>query len=113
MRTCPVCDKKTFVEVQDITLDIDGYIFILRGHRCESCKEEFPFEGETDRAIITARKLGVWPEPMKLYRHLSRSGGGLVLRVPSDLEKQLHLDESTQISISKMGNKIILEPVSG
>jgi hypothetical protein len=90
-------------------LDIEGYIFILEGDRCLACKEEFPLEEETQQAITVARKLGVWPEPLKLHRQLSRSGKGLVFRIPVDLEKQLDLDEETEISISKIGNKIVLE----
>lgn len=109
MRLCPICKEGKFVKIEDITLEIDGYVFILKGERCDKCNEEFPFEEESQRAINSARKLGVWPEPMKLYRHLSKSGGGLIFRIPSDLEKQLKLDENTEISITKLGNKIIIE----
>lgn len=109
MRRCLVCEEGELIKVEDIMLDLDGYIFILKGERCTGCKEEFPYEEETQRAITVAKTLGVWPEPMKLYRHLSKSGGGLVLRVPSDLEKQLKLDESKEVAISKIGNKIVIE----
>ncbi len=111
MKTCPICEKKTFVAVEDITLEIEGYIFILKGERCTECKEEFPYEEESERAITTARKLGVWPEPLKLHRHLSKSSGGLIFRVPSDIEKQFSLDENTEIEITKVGSKIIIQPV--
>ena len=47
---------------------------------------------------------------MKLYRHLSKSAGGLMLRIPSDLEKQLKLNENVEIAITKVGNKIVIEP---
>ena len=70
-------------------MPIEGYVFIVKGERCDSCNEEFPYEEETQKTITTARKLGIWPEPLKLYRHLSKSGGGLVFRIPSYLEKQL------------------------
>jgi|SRR3989338_1968803 len=110
MKACPICEKGHLIKVEDISLELEGYIFILKGERCDACNEEFPYEEESQRAITVARKLGVWPEPMKLYRHLSRSGGGLVFRFPTDLEKQLHLDEHTEIAISKMGNKIVIEP---
>lgn len=109
-RTCPVCTKGSLEMVEDITLEVEGYVFILKGERCTSCKEEFPYEEETARAITIARRLGVWPEPMKLYRHLSKSGGGLVFRIPADLEKQMDLDEDTSLAISKLGNRIVIEP---
>ena len=110
MRKCLNCEKGELIKVDDIILEIGGYIFIVRGERCNNCKEEFPYEEETQRTILVARKLGVWPEPMKLYRHLSKSSGGLVFRIPSDIEKQLKLDEKIEISITKIGNKIVIEP---
>ena len=109
MKKCLICEKGMLVSVEDILLELEGYVFILKGERCNACNEEFPYEEETQRAIQAARKLGIWPEPMKLYRHLSKSGGGLLFRVPSDLEKQLKLDENTEIGITKIGNKIVIE----
>lgn len=110
MRKCNLCEKGNLVKVEDITLEIEGYIFIVKGERCDNCNEEFPYQEETQKTISVARKLGVWPEPMKLYRHLSKSAGGLMLRIPNDLEKQLKLNENVEIAISKMGNKIVIEP---
>ncbi len=110
MRKCPVCEKGSFEKVEDIVLEVEGYVFILKGWRCSSCKEEFPYEEETQKAITVARRMGIWPEPLKLYRHLSKSGGGLVFRIPSDLERQLKLSEKTEIGITKVGNKIVIEP---
>lgn len=110
MRKCPVCEKEDLMEVEDITLEVEGYVFISKGERCSNCKEEFPYEEETQRTVTIARKLGVWPEPLKLYRHLSKSGKGLVFRIPADLEKQLKLNENIAIAITKVGNKIIIEP---
>lgn len=112
MRKCLTCEKGEFIDVSDITLELDGYVFIADGKRCANCNEEFVPEDEMQKIISAARKLGVWPAPMKLYRHLSKSGGGLVLRVPSDLEKQLKLSEKTEITISKLGNKIVIETES-
>ena len=109
MKKCLVCENGEMLKVEDIILELDGYVFILKGERCSNCNEEFPYQEETQRAINAARKLGVWPEPLKLYRHLSKSGGGLILRMPSDIERQLKLDESTEISITKVGNKIVIE----
>lgn len=108
MKKCLVCDKGELVPVEDILLELEGYVFVLKGERCAGCNEEFPYEEETQRAISAARKLGIWPEPMKLYRHLSKSGGGLIFRVPADLEKQMKLDEDTEIGITKVGNKIVI-----
>lgn len=103
-----MCEKGNLEEVEDIILEVEGYVFIVKGERCTKCNEEFPYEEETQKTIIIAKKLGVWPEPLKLYRHLSRSGGGLIFRIPSDLEKQLKLNENIEIEISKIGNKIVL-----
>ena len=112
MRKCPICEKGILEKVEDITIEVEGYIFIVKGERCTTCSEEFPYEEETQRTISIARKLGVWPEPLKLYRHLSKSGKGLVFRIPADLEKQLKLNENIEIAITKVGNKIVIEPES-
>ena len=110
MRKCMACEKGNLMKAEDITLEVEGYVFIVNGERCSNCNEEFPYEEETQKTISIARKLGVWPEPMKLYRHLSKSAGGLMLRIPSDLEKQLKLNENVEIAITKVGNKIVIEP---
>ena len=112
MKKCLICNNGELIKVEDIALEIEGYIFVVKGERCTECNEEFPYEEETQKTIITAKKLGVWPEPLKLYRHLSKSGGGLVLRIPADIEKQLKLSDDTEIEISKVGNKIIIETES-
>ena len=109
-KECKACEKGTLERVNNIILEISGYVFIVSGESCMSCKEEFPYQKETDRTITVARQLGIWPEPLKLYRHLSKSGKGLVFRIPSDLEKQMNLDENVEIAISKIGNKILIEP---
>ncbi len=111
MKKCPVCEKGSLEKAEDLIFELDGYVFVVKGERCNQCLEEFPYEEETQRMISGARRLGVWPEPMKLYRHFSRSGGGLIFRVPTDIEKQLQLDEKTEIEISKVGSKIIIEPL--
>src|SRR3989344_6028569 len=109
MKKCLICEKGDLIGVNDIVLEIGGYVFIVNGERCNNCNEEFPYEKETQKIISIARKLGVWPEPLKLYRHLSKSGGGLILRVPSDLERQLKLNENKEVAITKVGNKIVIE----
>ena len=113
MRKCLVCGTGSLIKVEDIILDMEGYVFVVKGDRCDKCNEEFPYEGETQRVVVAARKLGVWPEPLKLYRHLSKSGGGLVFRIPGDLERQLKLDENVEVSITKIGNKMVVEPETG
>ena len=108
-RKCPVCEKENFVKVDDIALDVEGYVIILKGERCNECGEEFPYEHESQKSIEIARRAGIWPEPLKLQRHLSKSGGGLILRIPSDIEKQFNLSENIPITISKVGEKIVIE----
>ena len=66
MKKCLVCENGEMLKVEDIILELDGYVFILKGERCSNCNEEFPYQEETQRAINAARKLGIWPEPLKL-----------------------------------------------
>src|SRR3989344_747263 len=101
-RLCPACERGKLTKADDIILEISGYVFVVKGDRCAECREEYPFEDETQRVIEASRKLGVWPEPLKLYRTLSKSGESLVLRVPADIEKQLKLKKGEEVSISKI-----------
>ncbi len=109
MNACPLCGKGELIVVNNIILEIEGYVFVASGERCLTCQEEFLFENETNRIIEAARKLGVWPKPLKLYRQLSKSGKGLVLRVPQDIEKQLKLKEGMEVAISCLGKKIVMD----
>jgi hypothetical protein len=110
MKTCANCEKNTIVKVDDILNDLDGYIFVVKGQRCTFCEEEFIDEKEGQRMIHTAKKLGVWGEQLKLHRKLSKSARGTVLRIPSDIEKNLHLKGDEEVLISKVGqNKILIE----
>ena len=112
MKICKICEKGKLQKVENLILEIENHIFIVKGEKCTHCHEEFPLESETQKTIEVARKLGIWPEPLKLYRHLSKSGKGLIFRIPSDIEKQLKIDENTEIGITKVGNKIVIEPES-
>ncbi len=110
MKTCPTCNKEMIMKVDDIVNDIDGYFFVIKGERCTHCGEEFIDEKEGQRMIQIARKLGIWGQPLKLHRKLSRSARGTVLRIPTDIEKNLHLKGDEDILISKIGpNKVLLE----
>ena len=111
-RKCPSCGKGRLEKVDNIVSEIGGYVFVEKGERCSSCGEEFPLEEESQRTIAAARTLGVWPEPLKLYRKLTSVGRGLVLRIPADLQRQMKLEPGTEVTISKIGNKILVEPMS-
>ncbi len=99
---CPVC-------VDDIASEIEGYTFVERGFRCSACGEEFLPEDGSQRMIRVARRLGIWGQPLKLRRKLSRSGRGTVLRIPKDIERSLHLRGDETVLVSKAGKKIIIE----
>ena len=107
-KICPVCGKGKLVSVEDIVSEVEGFIFIEKGNRCTSCGEEFIPEEEGQKMIKIARKLKIWGEPLKLYRKLSRSARGIVLRIPADLEKNLHITGNETVLISKVGKKKIL-----
>lgn len=89
--------------------EIEGYTFVERGLRCTACGEEFLPEEESERTIRVARRLGIWGEPLKLRRKLSRSGRGTVLRIPSDIERSMGLKGDEEVFVSKAGKKIIVE----
>lgn len=109
MKTCPACGGG-LTPVDDILNNLDGYIILSGGFRCIKCGEEIIPEDEAQRMILIAKKLGVWGTPLKLYRKLSKSAGGTVLRIPSDIEHNLNLKGDEQVAISKVGrNKILIE----
>lgn len=109
MKTCPVCEKGELIDVEDVVNDLDGYLFVVRGKRCTYCGEEIISEKELQQMIRVAKKLGVWGEPLKLHRKLSKSARGTVLRIPTDIEKELNLKGTEEVAISKIGGKIIIE----
>lgn len=107
---CPVCEKGKLVPVEDVLSDIEGFIFIEKGERCSHCGEEFISEEEGQKMIRIARRMKIWGEPLKLYRKLSKSARGIVLRIPADLEKNLEIQGNETVAISKFGkNKILIE----
>lgn len=60
--------------------------------------------------ISVARRLGIWGEPLKLYRKISKSARGMVLRIPSDIERNLKIKGGEEVAISKIGKrKIVIE----
>ena len=111
-KTCPKCGKGKLVKADDIVSEIEGYIFMEKGERCNNCGEEFIPEHEGKKMIEIAKRLGLWGEPLKLYRKLSRSARGIILRIPTDIEKCLHLKGNENVALSKVGNKIVVE-ISG
>lgn len=67
MKKCLICKKGTLEKVEDIIFEVSGYVLVLKGERCIACHEEIPYEEETRKAIDTAKKLSVWPEPLKIF----------------------------------------------
>ncbi len=109
MKKCPSCGIGKLTEANDIVNDINGYFFIVSGDRCLRCQEEFIHERELQPVIKIAKRLGIWGQPLKLHRKLSKSARGIVLRVPADIEKELSLKGDEDITISKVGKKIVIE----
>ncbi|MBI4146328.1 YgiT-type zinc finger protein [Candidatus Woesearchaeota archaeon] len=105
---CPVCEKGTRSKVDDILYELEGNNLIISGERCNHCGEEYIDEQELQRIAAIGRKLGIWGKPFKLHRKLSKSGRGTVLRIPTDIEKNLKLKGNEEVAISKVGDKKIL-----
>ncbi|MBI2137099.1 hypothetical protein HYU12_01125 [Candidatus Woesearchaeota archaeon] len=110
MKKCPVCEKGELIQANDIVSEIEGHHFVEKGERCNNCGEEFINEKEGQGIIDAAKRLGIWGATMKLHRKLSKSARGTVLRIPSDVEKEMNLKGSENILISRIGkNKILIE----
>lgn len=112
MVKCPSCEKNNLMEVDDIVSDIEGHFFVVKGKRCTSCGEEFIPEKGGQKMIEIARNLEIWGEPLKLHRKLSQSARGTVIRIPTDIEKNMKLKGNEEVLISKIGkNKLLIEIV--
>lgn len=110
MKKCPACEKGELVKVNDIISEIEGHFFIESGERCTSCSEEFVNEKQGQKTIEIARRLGIWGTPLRLHRKLSKSARGTVLRIPADIEKDMKLQGTENVLISKIGkNKLLIE----
>ena len=107
-RACPICGTGNLVAVEDILSDIEGFIFVEKGERCDSCGEEYISEQEGEKMIKVAKRLNIWGKPLKLYRKLSKSGRGTILRIPADLERDMGLQGNETVTLSKVGKKKIL-----
>jgi hypothetical protein len=94
--------------VDDILSEIDGLTFVEHGRRCSVCSEEFIDQKDANRTVKVARQLGVWGAPLKPKRKLSRSGRGIILRIPEDLRQSLGPKGTEAVVLSKVGTKKIL-----
>ncbi len=109
-KKCPVCEKGLLISVDDIISEIEGLIFVESGERCTQCQEEFIPEEMGQKTIEAAKRLNVWGHPLKLHRKLSKSTGGTILRIPNDIEQDMHLKGNEHVLVSKIGkNKILVE----
>ena len=112
-KICPICEKAELSEVRDIVSNIEGYIFIENGERCNRCGEEFISEEVGQKTIEIAKKMGIWEKPLKLHRKLSKSARGTVLRIPKDIKEDMNLKGNEDVLISKIGkNKLLIEIVT-
>lgn len=110
MKKCPICEKGSLVDVTDIVSEIEGHFFVEKGRRCDKCGEEFLDEKQSQKTIEIARRLGIWGEPIKLHRKLSKSARGTILRIPSDIEKSMNIRGEEKVLISRIGkNKLLIE----
>lgn len=107
-KICPKCEKGILFPAEDIVSEVEGFVFVEKGERCDNCGEEFISEEEGQRTIRVAKKLGIWGEPLKLFRKLSKSARGTVLRIPSDIEKNFGLTGNEKVAISRVGKRKIM-----
>ena len=112
MYECPKCERSKLSGVDDIVSEIEGHFFVVSGKRCSSCGEEFIAEKEGQKMITIAHNLGIWGEPLKLHRKLSQSARGTIIRIPTDIEKNMKLKGNEEVLISKISkNKLLIEVV--
>ncbi len=108
---CPECNSG--LVTTKTTLDLHGGKVILNDvevQYCPKCKEEL-FTPEQMGKVDELSK-GVRVSSLSLKRKLSESGRGLVLRIPSDIARAMHLTKNSEVEISiKEPKEMLVEVV--
>lgn len=111
MTTCPSCSKgklkKGRVEERMFGVSLGTF----EAEVCPSCGETFLGEAAMRKLEARAKELGVWGLGRKLK--VSRSGNSLVLRIPSDVAKFLHLTAGKEVYLHPEGEDRFVVDIEG
>ncbi|MCK4327007.1 MAG: YgiT-type zinc finger protein [Candidatus Diapherotrites archaeon] len=95
---CPVCNGE--LVSSKTTVDFyDGKVILrdVEVQYCPKCKQEL-FTPEQMKKVDKLME-GIHLQQVSLRRHLSESGRSLVLRIPADIARTLHLTKATEVEL--------------
>lgn len=104
---CPECNSD-LITIKT-TLDLYSGKVILNDvevQYCPKCKEEL-FTPKQMKKIDELTK-GIKLQELSLRRKLSESGRGLILRIPSDIARAMHLTKDSEVEIKVKDSKELL-----
>jgi YgiT-type zinc finger domain-containing protein len=106
---CPSCGKGN-LEKQRVEERMFGVsLGEFEGERCPKCGETFLDEAGMDELEKRARAAGVWGLGKKAK--VAKSGNSLVIRIPSELAKYLHLKPGSEVFVHPEGEDRIVVDV--
>lgn len=95
---CPLCGSQLVNSKTSLDLH-DGKVILndVEVQYCSKCKEEFFTPGQMKKVDELTK--GIQLPEVSFRRHLSESGRSLVLRIPVDLARALHLTKSSEVEL--------------
>lgn len=108
MTECPVCGKGKLrrgkIREEMFGIDLGEY----PAEVCDSCGESFVDQEVMRKIEARAKKMGLWGLAKKVS--IARSGNSLVIRIPAELARFLHLKGGEDALVRPEGReKIVVE----
>lgn len=108
MDRCPVCQEADLkpARVRERLFGVELGEF--DGEECPACGETFLDEEAMAAIERKAREAGVWGLGKTLK--VARSGNSLVIRIPADMARYLHLEAGTEVYVHPEGDdRLVME----
>ncbi|MCD4740053.1 YgiT-type zinc finger protein [archaeon] len=101
---CPICGGKlvttrTVLDLYDGKVTLKG----VKVQYCPKCKEEL-FTPEQMNKVDKLTE-GIQLQQISLKRRVSKSGRSLVLRIPQDIARTLHMNKDTEVELRVKNKK--------
>lgn len=108
---CALCDKGTLrrARIREQMFGVD--LGLYHGYRCSNCGETYLDERQMDVLEERAKAAGVWGLGKKLK--IVKSGNSLVLRIPADLAKFMHLKVGKEVFVRPEGQDCLVVEIEG
>lgn len=100
---CEIETKKQDVDYKEYGVSLGKFPAMV----CPQCKEIF-FDAETAKKIqIRSKEKGFFGLSKKVK--VGKIGGSLMIRIPKEIAKFVHLKEGKEVRINPSGNNLVVE----